>query len=82
MWMNLTEGAFGVIDVVAGGPAAEAGIKSGDKILAIDGKSPAQLPLPQARIKLKSDTPGTEVRLKIESGGKQRDVIIILKDLI
>jgi hypothetical protein len=82
MWMNLTEGAFGVIDVVAGGPAAQAGIKPGDKILAIDGKSPAQLPLPQARIKLKSDTPGTEVRLKIESGGKQRDVIIILKDLI
>jgi len=82
MWINLKDGAFEVVDVTAGGPAAAAGIKAGDKILAVDGKLPVQLSLPAARVKFKSDPPGTRVKLTVESGGKKREVTIVLRDLV
>jgi len=82
MWLNLSQGAFRVMDVTAGGPAAEAGIKVGDKVLAVDGRTPAELSLPALRTKLKSDPPGTIVRLRVESGGQGRDVVLTLRDLI
>lgn len=82
MWVNLSAGAFQVMDVTAGGPAAEAGIKVGDKVLAVDGQTPAELSLPALRTKLKSDPPGTKVRLRVESGGQGRDVVLTLRDLI
>jgi hypothetical protein len=83
MWLNLEKGAFKVIDVVAGGPAAQAGLKNGDSILTIDGKNPGDLSLAAARLKLKSDPPGTRVRLRVRSGsGPEREVTITLRDLI
>jgi membrane-associated protease RseP (regulator of RpoE activity) len=83
MWLNLEKGAFKVIDVVAGGPAAQAGLKNGDSILTIDGKNPGDLSLATARLKLKSDPPGTRVRLRVRSGSEpEREVTITLRDLI
>ncbi|MBI3662207.1 MAG: aspartyl protease family protein [Acidobacteria bacterium] len=82
MWMNLADGVFEVIDVIAGGPAAEAGIKPGDRILSINGKTPAQLSLPAARVKLKSDPPGTKVRVKVKTGEQTREATIVLRDLV
>ena len=38
MWLGQDGKSFAVIDVIKGGPAAEAGIKVGDHILTIDGK--------------------------------------------
>jgi C-terminal processing protease CtpA/Prc len=71
-----------VLDVVAGGPAEQAGIKVGDKILAIDGRTPAELPLPAARVKLKTDAPGSKLRLRVSSGGAEREVVLTLRDLV
>jgi hypothetical protein len=82
MWLNQENGAFQVVDVVAGGPAEEAGLKSGDSILAVDGKTPAQLSLLAARTKFKSDPPGTKVRLLVLSGGNKKELTITLRDLI
>jgi hypothetical protein len=82
MWLNIKNGAFEVVDVVAGGPAEEAGLKSGDSILAVDGKTPAQMPLLAVRTKFKSDPPGTKVRLLVLSGGIQKELTITLRDLI
>jgi predicted aspartyl protease len=83
MWLNLEGDAFKIIDVVAGGPAAEAGLKAGDTILAVDGKSSARLALAAVRLKFKSDPPGTRVRLRVRSGGApEREVTITLRDLI
>lgn len=79
--MNRSGDAFEVADIVAGGPAAKAGLKLGDRIVAIDGKSAKDLALHAVRVRLRSDRPGTKVRLTIESGGRKRDVTLVLKDL-
>ncbi len=82
IWLNLVGGVFKVMNVVAGGPAAEAGLKEGDSILAIDGKTPAVLSLAAARTMFKSSPPGTKVKLLVSSGGKKEELTITLRDLI
>ncbi|MGA2533728.1 MAG: aspartyl protease family protein [Candidatus Aminicenantales bacterium] len=82
MWLNLSKGVFQIIDVVAGGPAAEEGLKKGDEILSMDGKTPGQITLAEARSKLRTEPAGTRVRLRVRSGGADRDVTVTLRDLI
>lgn len=82
IWLNLANGVFKVMDVVAGGPAGEAGLKAGDSILAINGKTPAELSLPAVRTMLKSSPPGTNIRLLVLSGDKKQELAITLRDLI
>jgi len=82
MWLNLADGAFEVIDVVAGGPAAAAGLKVGDSILAVDGRTPEKLSLPEARLRSHTQPPGTEVRLRVASGDVAKEVVLVLKDLV
>ncbi|MGA9207718.1 MAG: aspartyl protease family protein [Terriglobales bacterium] len=81
MWLNQSGETFEVMDVVAGGPAAAAGLKIGDKILAIDGRPVSQLSLPAVRQQLKSE-PGTRLRLAIQSGEQKREVVLVLKNLV
>jgi hypothetical protein len=82
MWLNQSGETFEVMDVIAGGPAASAGLKTGDKVLAIDGHPVSQLSLAAVRVQFKSQPPGTKVRLSIQSGGQKRDVDLVLKDLV
>ncbi len=82
MWINLAGDALEVVDVTAGGPAAAAGLKAGDKIQSIDGRPVSELTLPAVRQRLKSDAPGTKLRLSVQSGGTTRTVDLILKDLV
>ena len=82
MWLNQSGEGFEVMDVIAGGPAAAAGVKVGDKVLAVDGHSATQVSLPALRQRFKSEAPGTKVRLTIQSGAEKRDVDLILKDLV
>jgi hypothetical protein len=82
LWLNLANGAFKVMSVLPKGPAAEAGLKEGDLIVAIDGKTPAEFSLPAARRMLRSNPPGTKIRLRVESGGKTRELTVTLRDLI
>jgi len=82
MWLNQSGESFAVMDVIAGGPAATAGIKIRDKILAIDGRPAGQLSLPAIREQFKSQPPGTRLRLAIQSGEEKRDLDLILKDLV
>jgi len=81
LWLNLSGGAFRVMFVLPAGPAAEAGIKAGDRVLSVEGKTPAELPLPEVREIFRSK-PGTVVKLRVESGGVARDVKITLRELI
>ncbi len=82
MWINLSEGGFEVLDVVPGGPAAEAGLKVGDEITAIDGRPTAEMSLPDTRVELKTDPPGTKLRLTVRSGSSTREAVLVLRDLV
>jgi hypothetical protein len=82
MWFGHVGDHYEVIDVIAGGPAAEAGIRVGDQILEIDGQRTAQLDLPTVRLRFRSDPPKKSVRLMVEREGHRREVTLILRDLV
>lgn len=82
MWINAVQDGVRVMDVTAGGPVAHAGIKSGDVIIAVDGKPAAQIPLYDLRLKLRDDATGTVVRFAVKRDGKTRQVKVTLRDQI
>jgi C-terminal processing protease CtpA/Prc len=73
---------FTVVDVIDGGPAAEAGVKKGDTILAIDGVGTENLVLPDVRERIRRQTVGTKLTLLLESDRKRRTAVITLRDLV
>lgn len=81
-WANLGGGGFEVIDVYAGSPAAEAGLKNGDHIMAVDGRAAGRdLSLPDFRMRMK-EAPGTKLTLDVMRGGQKLQLVITLRDLI
>jgi len=67
--------------VVARGPADEAGLKVGDRVVALDGKSVDSLKLIATREGLK-DARRKSVRLTVQSGATTREVVVRLRDLV
>jgi carboxyl-terminal processing protease len=67
MVVGLRDGILTVISPIEGTPAYRSGLKSGDKIIAIDEDSTINMSLPEAVSKLRGD-PSTTVILTIESG--------------
>jgi hypothetical protein len=82
VWMGQAGKHFGVVDVIAGGPASEAGVKTGDTILAIDGVDTERLFLPDVRERIRREAPGNTLTLLLDSQGKQRVAMITLRDLV
>jgi hypothetical protein len=82
MWLNRAADGFEVMDVVEGGPAAAAGVKVGDRIVAIDGTPAEKLPLPEVRERFRTEPVGTAVKLAVLAGGQQREVKLLLRDLV
>jgi hypothetical protein len=82
MWMGQNGDRFAVVDVIAGGPADQAGIKAGDTILAIDGTSTSQLVLPDVRESIRRATVGRRMALILESAGSIRTAVVTLRDLV
>ncbi len=82
LWLNLSGDAFEVMDVVAGGPGAKAGLAVGDRIVALDGRPAAEVTLPAARERLRTAAPGTKVRITVESKGVRREATLVLADLV
>src|SRR5216683_2894324 len=82
MWINSSAEGFEVLDVFANGPAAAAGLRVGDKIVAVDGNPWRQVPLPALRERFKTDPPGTKVRLTVRSREQTREAVLVLKDLV
>jgi C-terminal processing protease CtpA/Prc len=65
----------------ARGPAAEAGLQAGDRVLAVDGRGVETLRLIAARDELK-DARRKSVRLTVQDDAGTREVVIKLRDLI
>jgi len=57
-------------------------VKPGDEILAINGQSTSNLILPDVREAIRREAVGDKLTLLLESGGKQRTVVVTLKDLV
>lgn len=68
LWLGQDSAGFTVIDVISGSPADIAGIKVGDKILAVDGKPAATLELVEVREEFRNDPAGKKMQLKVQSG--------------
>lgn len=77
-WVEWSREGYKVIDVMAGSPAADAGLQVGAVITAVDGVPVARVPLDQLRLRLAASA-GSKVKLT-EKGGKS--VVITLRDLI
>jgi len=82
VWMGQGDGTFTAIDVIPGGPADQAGLKTGDTILAIDGQSTRALILPDVREKIRRTPPGQKLTLQIDSNGTRRTITLTLRDLV
>ncbi|MFO1396883.1 MAG: PDZ domain-containing protein [Burkholderiales bacterium] len=78
LWLERQPEGYKVVDVVSGGPAAQAGLKAGDVIVEFNGVPAAQLPLPVARDALRS-TAGSRVKVKTAGG---TEGTIVLRDLV
>lgn len=78
VWVERGKGGFTVVDVLAGGPAAQAGLKAGDVVKSVDGKPAARVTLDALRARFK-DAPGSKVKLTLVNG---HAVTITLKDLV
>jgi hypothetical protein len=70
-----------VIDVLANGPAASAGMKAGDRIIAIDGKPATEIE-GEAWRAIVAGPPGTAHSLTLERDAMRLEVILTLRDLI
>lgn len=82
LWLHLVGGAFQVMEVVPGTPAAEAGLEVGDRIVAVEGRAPARLGLHELRTLLRERPPGTRVRLQVRRGDGVRRVTLVLRELV
>ncbi len=82
LWINQGAGGFRIDAVVPASPAARAGLREGDVIMAVDGRGAATLMLNDVRDHLREGLPGTVVRLTVRSSGAAREVAITLRDLI
>jgi len=79
MWLGQRGDAFAVLDVMAGGPAAEAGLHAGDEIVAIDGRPTESLSLPDERLRLYYDGRPRRIELTLRDG---RSIALALRRLV
>ncbi|MCC7325693.1 MAG: retropepsin-like domain-containing protein [Burkholderiales bacterium] len=78
MWLERAADGYKVVDVVAAGPAAAAGLKAGDVIVEVNGLAWSQTTLPALRDALRAP-PGTRITVKTAAGVQ---ATIVLADLV
>jgi hypothetical protein len=82
VWMNQSAEGFAVVDVTKGAPADQAGLKTGDVIVGVNGEPATSLKLYEVRKQLRDEAPGTVVTFTVRRGDAQTTVPVTLKDLI
>ncbi len=73
--IKLVPKAFTVIEVAPNGPAAEAGLKQGDRIVSVDGVKAEDLASLYLMVRIAKSKPGTHLKLT-RSDGRTVDVVL------
>jgi Aspartyl protease/PDZ domain len=81
MFLIVRKGLTDVLDVRAGTPAAQAGVRKGDVVVSVDGKAASTLSISSIR-ELLMAAPGTRVLMTLQSNGTSRDVVVTLRDYV
>lgn len=82
LWLSRAGDDLETRGVVAGGPAASAGVRVGDRISAVDGQDAVTISLPALRDRLATDPPGTPVTLTVRGRPAPGALTLILRDLL
>jgi hypothetical protein len=82
MWINAVPEGFKIADVTITGPAEAAGLKAGDIITAVNGKPAKAIPVYEMRRRLRNESPGTALTLKVKRDDGTHEVKVVLRDLI
>jgi Aspartyl protease/PDZ domain len=83
LWINAHGQGYEVMDVAPGSAAAQAGLRNGDLIIAVDGHAVTDSGLSDMRKKLRSAPPGTRVGLRVRRGSSEtRSITLVLRDQI
>ena len=82
LWFNAGAGGYVVVAVDKGGPGEKAGIAVGDVIAEIDGSPVQSADLSAVRERFRTQPSGTSVHLDLLSGATQRQVTLVLQDLV
>ncbi len=79
----LPEGTNWIVqDLIAGSPAAQAGVRRGDRLLEINGVSVQSLKSGEIKRAFQAG-PGTRVRVRLQAEGEiPREAILTLRDLL
>ncbi|MCU0882230.1 MAG: PDZ domain-containing protein, partial [Hyphomonadaceae bacterium] len=75
------EGAVRVITPMDGSPGARAGLKAGDRLIAIDGTSILGLPLDEAVARMRGE-PGTTIGVTVAREGEEPFVVQVTREVI
>lgn len=78
---KLSAVAFTVGVLTPGGPAEQAGVAKGDRILSMDGVAASELAGSDFQEKIRQPA-GTAVRLEVEHAGVRRMVTVALRDIL
>lgn len=82
LWANEGDGFFDVVDVYENAPASEAGLKVGDKIVAVNGKHAVSgLSLPDFRAALRGAV-GSKLKFDVMRGTEKLTITVTLRDLV
>ncbi len=76
--VGLVDEEYTILEPYAGGPAAEAGLKAGDKILAIDGITIKGKTLDEINLIIRG-VPGTNLNLTIAKPAKKEEIITLVR---
>jgi len=82
LWLNLGSGGLEAMDVAPDGPAAEAGLRKGDVLTAIDGSDVTRQSLSDVRRELKLLPTDRPVAIGYRRGGEARTAEIRPRDLV
>jgi hypothetical protein len=82
MWLNRSGRALAIDDVTPGGPAEAAGLRPGDRIVAVDGQRIGERSLRVLRERFTTDPPGTVLRLRVARDRSERDLALCLREVI